>query len=137
MLVILFNQLLKTKVSPALIAKTITLTTKNIAAHHKIKTNIRKEDYAEVLAAFYKEKISKDAIEQALTLITKGQTVAKAIAMFKSLNKSEIEKIIKNILKKHPKLKENQKALMGIVMQQLRGKADGKVIIEILRKLIK
>lgn len=132
----LFNQLLKTKVNPDLIAKTLTVTTKNIAAHHKISTSrITKDAYTEVLEAFYKDSITKDAIEQALLEVAKGESAKKALAKFKSLSKSEVEKIIKNILKKQPKLKENQKALMGVAMKQLRGKADGKLIAEVVGKI--
>ena len=132
-----FNELLKTKVSADLIAKTITVTTKNIAAHHKISTaKLTKEVYAEVLSAFYKEKITKDAIEEVLAEICKGQSTEKAISKYKALTKEDIRKVITDIIKKQPKLKENQKALMGVAMQQLRGKADGKMIAEVVEAFV-
>lgn len=136
----LFNELLKTKVEPALIAKTITLTTKNIVAHEKISSEKAKEkftqdSYRKVLQAFYQEKITKDAIESALTDIAKGENAEKAIAKYKSLSKAEIERIIKEIIKQKPQLKGNRGAIMGLAMQQLRGKADGKLIAEIVGRL--
>ncbi len=134
----LFNQLLKTKVNPNLIAKTLTVITKNIAAHHKVSTSrLTRNSYEAVLEAFYKDMITKDAIEEVLTEIVKGQEAKKAISKFKALSKSEVGKIIKTILKKQPKLKENQKALMGVAMKQLRGKADGKLIAEVVGKAVK
>lgn len=134
----LFNELLKTKVNPELIAKTITVTTKNIASHHKISIErITKEAYKEVLDAFYREQITKDAIEYALTDIAKGEQAEKAIGKYKALSKQEAEKIIKEIIKNHPNLKENQKALMGIAMKELKGRADGKMIMEMVMKEVK
>ena len=136
----LFNELLKTKVEPSLIAKTITLTTKNIIAHEKLSQErtgekLTADNYQKVLQAFYEDKITKDAIESALTDIAKGESVEKAIAKCKSMSKAEIESIIKDIIKKKPELKGNRGAIMGLAMQQLRGKADGKLIAEIVAHL--
>jgi len=127
----LFNELLKTKVNPNLIAKTITVTTKNIVAHYKIKVKFTTDIYKQVLEAFQKNKITKDAIEEILVAVAKGQQIKEAINKYKALSKTEIEKIIKSIIKEHPKLSE--KALMGIAMKKLRGKADGKVIAGVVR----
>ena len=89
-----------------------------------------------MLSAFYKEKITKDAIEEVLAEICKGQSTEKAISKYKALTKEDIRKVITDIIKKQPKLKENQKALMGVAMQQLRGKADGKMIAEVVEAFV-
>jgi len=51
------------------------------------------------------------------------------------MSKAEIEKIIKEIIKKKPELKGNRGAIMGLAMQQLRGRADGKLISEIVARV--
>ncbi|MBU2496848.1 MAG: Glu-tRNA(Gln) amidotransferase subunit GatE [Nanoarchaeota archaeon] len=132
----LFNELLKTKANAGLIAKTITLTTKNIKAHYKVSTeNLKVGDYKQVLEAFQQNKITKDAIEYILTDIAKGMKPEKAITSYKALSKTEIENTIKSILKNNPQIKNNSKALMGAAMQKLKGKADGKIIAEIVMGL--
>ena len=48
---------------------------------------------------------------------------------------SEIEKEIKTLIDKNPGVNIN--ALMGDAMKTLRGKADGKKVMEILKKYVK
>lgn len=136
----IFNHLLNTNVEPSLIAKTITITTKNISGHYNIPEKIfTKEIYEKVLRAFQKGKISKDAIKYVLVDVGKGEGVEKAINKYETLSKKDAEKVIKKIveraLKENPELSE--KALMGIAMKELKGRVDGKTISEIVREFMK
>ena len=135
---LLFRKLLATKAPATLIANVMTQIPKSIEAHHKVNTQKLTEDvYREVLEAFYKEKIVKDAIELILVEVCEGEKVENTIKKFKVKSKGEVEKIISELIRKHPQLKENSKALVGIAMKELRGRADGKLIFEVIEKLVK
>ena len=59
-----------------------------------------------------------------------------------SINNEELDQIIKNIVDKNQEIIKNQKEraigpLMGIVMKELRGKASGEIINNLLLENIK
>ena len=62
-----------------------------------------------------------------------GQDIINAIASYQSLPQEEIENTIKQIIQENPEARFN--ALMGEAMKQLKGKADGKTIAEVIKRL--
>jgi Glu-tRNA(Gln) amidotransferase subunit E-like FAD-binding protein len=54
------------------------------------------------------------------------------LEQFKPVSHEDLEKEIKKIIKEKPGL--NASAYMGLLMAKYRGKVDGKIIMEILRK---
>ena len=132
----IFRELLKTKNPALLVANVIAVLPKSIKAHYKVGTEkLTEEVYKGVLDAFYKQEIAKDAIEEVLAEICKGTSVKDALKKFKAFSRIEVEKHVKEIIRKNPQLAENKKALMGEAMKELRGKADGRVIAEVVQKL--
>jgi glutamyl-tRNA(Gln) amidotransferase subunit E len=74
----------------------------------------------------------------------KSKSIEESIknASIESINEEELDKIIKNIIDKNEQIIKNQKEraigpLMGIVMKELRGKASGEIINNLLLKNIK
>lgn len=130
----LFEDLLKTKVKPTTIAKTIVLLPASIKAHYKVSIEkLTNNIFKEVLAAFSKKEIVESAIEQILLDICKGESIEKAIAKYQLASKAELEKEIKEIISKHKDAPI--KALIGMAMSKLKGRAEGKVIAETVKKL--
>ena len=91
-------------------------------------------------------KIAKESIEIIYESIMSGksQTIEESLknASIEAVNEGDLEEIIKNIIEKNQKIVENQKEravgpLMGIVMKELRGKASGEMINNLLVKNIK
>jgi len=132
----LFEELLKTKVKPTVIARTIALLPASIKSHYKVSIEKLSDDiFKAILTAFSKNKIAESAIEQILLDVCKGLSVEKAIAKYQLASKAELEKEIKEIINKHKDAPIN--ALIGMAMSKLKGRAEGKVIAELVKKLAK
>ena len=131
----LFEELSKLA-NPITVAKTITLTIKSIKAHHKISTEkITKQILEKIFSALNEKKITESAIEQILVEVCKGNNIEKAISIYQIASKEELEKEIKEIIRRNKDTPIN--ALIGMAMKKLKGRAEGKVIVEMVKKLAK
>lgn len=98
----------------------------------------------EIFSLFAEGKLAKEGVEEILIYVAKNECeVDKAISAlgFGVLKHKEIENIIKNIIKEREEFvkKKGMASLgpiMGVLMKELRGKADGKLLSEILKKEI-
>lgn len=133
-----FKELLGIFDSPKLIVKMLLVFPKEIASHKKIKTakveKLLEDNFGDVLIALKKNKISEPQVKEVLERIVEGKSFADAIKFEKENLDNVKEKILK-IIKDKPGLSE--KAYMGLVMKEFRGKIDGKTAMEIIGKLIK
>ena len=77
-----------------------------------------------------KEEIPKDAVFEILVEIAHGREVD--YSKYKTISDKEINKIVVEVIKKNKDAPLN--AIIGIVMGQIRGKASGKKIVEIVQK---
>jgi Glu-tRNA(Gln) amidotransferase subunit E-like FAD-binding protein len=91
---------------------------------------LSKEDFKEVLGYLDDGKISKEAVLEILVEFSKGNKID--LTKYKALDANEVEKIIKKLVEENPNLTIG--ALMGDAMKILRGKVDGKVIMDLLKK---
>ncbi len=91
--------------------------------HGKIKTDV-KDLFEEVK----KGKIASSAIPKILEDSTKKKVSLKD---YEQADESEIENTVKNIIKKNPSAPTG--ALMGMIMKELGGKADGKKVMELVK----
>jgi len=133
--IMLFEELSKIA-DPIIVAKTITLTIKSIKAHHRISTEkITKQILEKIFSALNEKKITESAIEQILVEVCKGNNIEKAISRYQIASKAELEKEIKEIISKHKDAPIN--ALVGMAMSKLKGRAEGKVVAEMVKKLAK
>jgi len=134
------RQLLFTKADINLIAKLLVLYPKEISSHEKIdliKINekLSIDVLADILKLINSNKISESSIKNVLTGIVKGKSLERTMSESKQLPKSDIEKEIKEIIKQKPDLSVS--AYMGLLMQKFKGKADGKDLMELLKKTVK
>ena len=106
---------------------------------------ITEEKLSEVFSAHSKGKFSKEAIPDVLKYMVQkpNDSIDKAIEScgLESTDTREIQKIAKRIVSERidfirKRGIESVGPLMGIIMKELRGKADGKTINEVLRKEI-
>jgi len=107
---------------------------------------ITDEILLEVFSELSKDSYSKEAIPKILLFLHKNpdKTVKKAIreCNLEKTDTKEIEALAKEIVNKRSDFVKQRGLgavgpLMGIIMKELRGKADGKVISEIIQKEIK
>ncbi len=134
-----FRELLEVVNNPSLVAKVLLVFPKEIAKHENksvqfIEKILNKDVLAYVLEIFDEKKITESQIKQVMMRIAKGENLQKAV-IFESQETSFIEEKIHRIIKEKPGLSD--KAYMGLVMKEFRGKVDGKSAMEIIRKFMK
>ncbi len=117
---------------PKLIAKTLVLTLKDIKARLNVDINkLKKEDFILIFKNIKEGKINKNAIENVLVDILKGEKLN--LELYKGVNEKEIEKEIKKIIVVNKDLPIG--GIMGRVMDKYRGLVDGKKVMEMIKEL--
>ena len=95
-----------------------------------------------MLHAVGKGTVAKEAIPEILVAVAGGSTVEAAMQKLAPIvSRDELEAVIKKIVADRKEfIVQKQKAalgpLMGVVMQEVRGSVDGKVVSELLKKEI-
>ena len=120
-------------IKPAFIAETLVSTTREIRRKFTPDIdNLTKESFEEIFSYLNEGKVSKESIMNILIDYAKGDF--KDISKYALICDKELEKELKKIVEKNKGLPFG--ALMGIAMKKFRGKAEGKKISEILKKLM-
>ncbi len=144
----LFEKLCKKfkNVKPVLIATTLENTLKEIKREGYDIDKLEERHCEEIFMALSDGKIAKEGIVEVLKGFceypNKNIDEILEIKGLKGLSKEEVEKIIEEIIKEHLNVvrEKGEKAygfLMGRCMAKLRGKADGKLVNDILREKLK
>jgi len=98
-------------------------------------SQIDNKDFIKIFEAVEKHKISKQSIPDILTKISMNESVEKAIEKFGMIGKQELEKIIKKIIDENKD--KDLSVLVGLVMREVKGKADSKTVINELKRMLK
>ncbi|MEF8848836.1 MAG: Glu-tRNA(Gln) amidotransferase subunit GatE, partial [Candidatus Thermoplasmatota archaeon] len=99
----------------------------------------------DVFSGLKKESFAKEALSEIFScMIDKDCSVDKAVEIcgVSSVDEEKVRKIVKDAVSDRKDFVEEKKMdaigpLMGVIMKKLRGKADGKMVSEILREEIK
>lgn len=130
----LFEEMVKKypKIKPAFVAETLTSFPLEIKRKYKLDADKLTEDnFRDLFLYLHQDKIHKDILLDVLIDMIKGEF---KVEKYESLSSSDLEKELKEIVSGHQGMPFG--ALMGMAMKKLGGKASGKVIAEILRKLV-
>jgi glutamyl-tRNA(Gln) amidotransferase subunit E len=126
---------------PAMLAyRTIFGTFKELKREGVPVENISDATLTATLKAVEEGKAAKEAIPGILTKVAEGITVEAAISECSpSMSRSDLEEIVRRILSGRTEfIREKKQAalgpLMGVVMAEVRGAVDGKLVSEVLRK---
>ena len=140
----LFEQIVKeTKVSPTLIAATLENTVVSLHRDSVPTENLTDRHFLTMFHSIAKREISTEAIPTILSFFAEKpkSSIEKAIEStgLVMASSGEVEDIIKKIVSEREEFIREQGersvgGLMGIAMQELRGKADGKTVKELLEK---
>lgn len=134
----LFKELSSLTNKPNLIAKIILVFPREIASRKKLSLEkiekILEDNYGSVLNLLAKRKIKETNIKQILENLVDGKSLSEA-SKFEKVDLHAIEEQIHKIIKGKPGLSE--KAYMGLVMKELKGKISGKEAMDVIRKLMK
>jgi len=120
---------------PVLVATTLLNTMKSIKREGHDVSKITKEHLRAIFELVKKKRISKHVIPDALKLIIKGKSIRDIEQRFLLLSENELKKIVTKVAKKHSGLSE--KAIIGIIMSKVKGRAHGEDVVKLLRKVMK
>ena len=130
-----FNSLVTLYNKPNFIVKSMLIIPKEIASKEgKDVEKILPMDVIEtIVEAVKNKKIGEGDVKQVMEKVAKGKNIQESLKIEKvDLRKVEAE--IAKIVKEKPGLGIN--AYMGLVMKEFKGKIDGKIVIDILKKLV-
>jgi Glu-tRNA(Gln) amidotransferase subunit E-like FAD-binding protein len=125
-----FEKFSKLKLDNNFIAEVLVNYPKEIKKRFGLK-GLKEKDFLEVLSYLIEGKIVKGAVLDVLVKKIKKEKVV----FSKGLSDKEIEKKLKELVKKNPKAPIG--GLMGDAMKMFKGKVDGKKVMAILKKLVK
>ena len=140
------NIVRKTSVNPTFIASVLCSSITNLERSGLDSKLLKKEEIAKSFELLEKGKITKESIDIIFENIMAGKsnTIEQALknTEIETIDEGELEKIIKKIADENKGLIQNQKEraigpLMGIAMKELRGKAPGDIVNNLLLKNIK
>jgi glutamyl-tRNA(Gln) amidotransferase subunit E len=138
----LFERAVREGIKPKLAAFSILSTITELRREGVQVQNIPDDAYLGIWNAVEKGRAAKEAIPDLLRSVASGTTLDDAIAQLApAVSREELEGIVKKIIADRSDfVRQKQKAalgpLMGVVMAEVRGSVDGKVVSEILRKEI-
>jgi glutamyl-tRNA(Gln) amidotransferase subunit E len=138
----LFDQLVKEGIRPKLAAFTILSTLTEIRRDGVDIRKISDQAFLDTLHAVDTGKAAKEAIPEIFRSIAAGSTCAEALEkLAPSVSRTDLEAIVKKIINDRADfvLQKGKGALgplMGVVMDEVRGSVDGKIVSEILTKEI-
>lgn len=119
-------------VKPAFIAETMISTPKTLRRKYKVdETKLSDQDFEKIFSMLDSGRITKDSVEEIMVAICKGDKID--YSKYRALTEEELEKEIRKVISESKELEF--KALVGKVMGTLKGRAEGKKIMEMLKKL--
>lgn len=130
----LFDDFVKSfkQLKPAYIAEVLMTSERNIRRQFNVEINPSDEDFCELFRSLEHEEISKESVLEILKL---NKPVKSVISQFRTLSESDLLRALTKIVEDNKGLPFN--ALIGKAMGELRGKASGQKISELLKKLTK
>ena len=143
----LFEKILeKVKVNPTFVASILCSSITKLERNGLDSKLLRSDEIVKSFHLLEEGKIAKESIEIIFENIMSGKssTTEEALkdASIEAIDEKELKRIIENIIEKNQDIIKNQKErsigpLMGITMKELRGKASGEMINNLLLKNIK
>lgn len=140
--VFLFEHAVSTGISPSLATRTLTATLKELARAGLDTSCISDEDLLDVLHAVEQGRAAKEAVPDILEKMAAGATIDQALReCAPSISREELENVVRRIVKERSSFITERGLgslgpLMGVVMVEVRGSVDGKLVSEVLRQEI-
>ncbi|MEM2995814.1 MAG: Glu-tRNA(Gln) amidotransferase subunit GatE [Candidatus Bathyarchaeia archaeon] len=133
-------------VSPTTVAVFLTETLKALKREGVQTEKISENHIKEIFKSLGKGELTKEALVDVVVWLSKneGKSVQEAVNSLglKTISKEETEKIVDNIIEANKELVEKRGAdafgvLMGLVMKEVRGKANAEMVSKLLKEKLK
>ncbi|HJJ27772.1 MAG TPA: Glu-tRNA(Gln) amidotransferase subunit GatE [Methanocorpusculum sp.] len=134
----LFERAVSEGVRPVFAARTILGTLKELGRLNVDVDKISDDALIGVMKAIEAGQAAKEAVQDILTACAKGMPVQEAISkVAPAFSRDDLEKLVKGVVSERVEfIKSRGKAalgpVMGVVMKEVRGRIDGKVVSEVL-----
>ena len=138
----LFERAVMERINPTLAARTILGTLKEIQRDGTDISMISDDRFIEILHAVESGKAAKEAIPELLRMVANGAGTDEAIKKCApAISRDQLHAIIIKIVDERASFVQEKgnaalAPLMGVVMAEVRGSSDGKIVSELLRKEI-
>jgi Glu-tRNA(Gln) amidotransferase subunit E-like FAD-binding protein len=112
----------------------------NVLTKYSREYKISDEKFMEFFKALGRKAPPKEALRKMLKQLSEGKKVSEVLKSAETISEKELRNIIREIIKKNPqalKAPRPEKALMGLVMKEIRGRAPGSLVMKILTEEIK
>ena len=135
-----FEAAIREGVKPTLAFRVVITTPVELARKGVDVGKIGEADYLAILSAIETGRAAKEAVPDILGATASGMTTDQAIAALgSSVTSDELTRIIRRIIDERKEFVAEKGVgafgpLMGLVMQEVRGKVDGKLVSEALRR---
>jgi Glu-tRNA(Gln) amidotransferase subunit E-like FAD-binding protein len=121
------------KIDMKFIVDVLVTVPKEIVKRYKVDvSSLTTNHFLEVLGYVADKKIPKEAVLEVLMSLAKGEKIS--LSKYKQVDDKELEKELKKIVSSNKGAPMG--ALMGLAMKKFRGKAEGKKIMSLLKKLV-
>ncbi len=138
----MFDDLVGLGFKPSLVATLLTSTLRNLEKKKGIDiTRLETGHFKKIFRAMKRGKITRDSIPGILAAFAKnpGISIDKAVEKtgVKTLSDDAIREIIKKMFEENEDLfgePRGEKVILGLVMQRVRGKADARKVMDMVRK---
>lgn len=131
---VLFDNFVRSfkQLKPAYIAELLMTSERTIRRQFNIEISPSDEDFCALLAALEHDEVSKESV---LDILKEKKPVKEVLRKYRTLSESELLRELTRIIEANKGMPFN--ALIGKAMAELRGKASGQKIVELLKKLSK
>ena len=120
------------KLKPAFIAETVCTAEQQVKSQYNVEISPSEEDFELLLKELENEKVAKESV---LEVLKENKPVKEVIGKYELMSDAELEKELKKIAAENKGAPFN--VVIGKAMGKLRGKASGKKVAEILKKVVK
>ncbi len=120
-------------IEPLFIAETMLTTAKEIRTRYRLDVEISDDDFEVVLGSLGSGRISRDAVFEVFVEKARGKSLKEAMEKYGHLSDKELEAEVKAIIAENKDLP--LQPLLGKAMGKLRGRAEGKKIVELVKLL--
>lgn len=140
--VALFEMAVERGISPSLTARTLLASIKELSRSGSDVSRLRDDAILAVLAAVEEGRAAKEAVPGILTAILDGSTVAEAVsACAPAVSREALKEIVHTTVETRREFVTERGMgalgpLMGLVMAEVRGSVDGKLVSEVLKQEI-
>lgn len=140
---VIFEEVLERCEDPSVVANTLLHTFPDLEKEGYDTEKIERDEFFEVFERYDDGEFAKEGIPDLLKALVEGKNVEEAIesAGLESVSEEDIRDVIKEVVEDRIDfVKEREMGavgpLMGVVMEDLKGKADGEKVSKILREEI-